>query len=69
VHSGIWGVGGYGQLRGGTKCGGQPFFRRNGRGLPLFSAREKENVDILGNLGHFGAQKARKCSKMARNNL
>jgi hypothetical protein len=41
--------------------GGRPFF-------PFFS-REKENIDILGNLWHFVAKKMPKYSKIAQNSL
>jgi hypothetical protein len=35
----------------GNGVGGSAFFRRKGRGVPLFSAG-KVNIHILGNFGH-----------------
>jgi hypothetical protein len=63
---------GYGeviQFRWGTKSGGGWHFSGERVGGTLFSAWEKENIEILGNFGHFGDQKASKCSKIAQNSL
>jgi hypothetical protein len=48
--------------------GGQPFSGERVAGTPFFS-QEKENIYILGNFGHFGAQKVLKYSKIAQNSL
>jgi hypothetical protein len=45
--------------------GGSAFFQRRGRGVPFFSARIEENTDILGNFGHFVAQKVPKIAQTA----
>jgi hypothetical protein len=47
---------------------GLAFLWRKGRGTPFLS-REKENIDILGNIGHFAAQKELKYSKIAPKSL
>jgi hypothetical protein len=46
--------------------GGSVFFRRKGRGGTPFFRQKKENIDILGNLGHFVFQKVPKYSKIAQ---
>jgi hypothetical protein len=52
----------YGQFLGGTKDWGVGLLRRKGREeVPLFSAGEKENIDILGKIGKFEALKVPKC--------
>jgi hypothetical protein len=55
---------------GGMKgCGwGSAFFWRKGRGYPFFS-QEKENIDILGDFGHFVAQKEPIYLQIAQNSL
>jgi hypothetical protein len=49
------GLGGYGPFKGGMKGGGSALFRRKGRGGTPFFSQENENIDILGNFGHFVA--------------
>jgi hypothetical protein len=41
----------------------------SGERASLFSAKEKENIDIWGNLKHFGSEKAPKCSIIAQKSL
>jgi hypothetical protein len=48
--------------------GGRPFFGERVWGNPFFS-QEKENIDILGNFGHFVAQKVPKYSKIVQNSV
>jgi hypothetical protein len=38
-------------------------------GEKVFFSQEKENIDILGNFGHFVSQKVFKYSKITQNSL
>jgi hypothetical protein len=55
-------------LEGVQRVEGRPFSGKGVRAVPLFSAKEKENIDILCNFGHFGARKVPKYSKIAKKN-
>jgi hypothetical protein len=59
-----YGGGGAGKFRGWYKgWRGQPVFGERVWWAPLFSAREKKNIDILAIYGHSEAQKVPKCLK------
>jgi hypothetical protein len=50
------------QFRGVERAGAWPFAGEK-VGVPLFSAKEKENIDISGNFRHFRAQEVPKVLK------
>jgi hypothetical protein len=58
-------LGGYERVGG---CWGRPISDERVGGYPCFG-QEKENIDILGNCGHFVAQKVSKYSKIAQSSL
>jgi hypothetical protein len=62
------GLGGFGPFWGVIKGGVSAFFCRKGRGYPFFS-QEQEIIDILGDFGHFVAQKVPNYSKIVQNGL